>query len=68
MKATTGMAACWARTAPGHAAAAPPRSVMNSRRRTLQHGLPCGTRCTSYLMVRLLEMHPQCPWTGAEFF
>jgi hypothetical protein len=33
MKATTGMAACWARTAPGHAAAALPRSVMNSRRR-----------------------------------
>jgi hypothetical protein len=25
---------CWARAASGHAAAAPPRSVMNSRRRT----------------------------------
>jgi len=28
----TGVACCWARAATGHAAAAPPRSVMNSRR------------------------------------
>jgi hypothetical protein len=31
---TTGVAGCCARTARGHAAAAPPRSVMNSRRFT----------------------------------
>jgi hypothetical protein len=32
MSPTTGIAGCYARTASGHAAAAPPSSVMNSRR------------------------------------
>jgi hypothetical protein len=34
MKPTTGIAVCCARAASGHAAAAPPRNVINSRRFT----------------------------------
>ena len=40
MKPTTGIAGCCARAVGGHAAAAPPSSVMNSRRFTAQY-LPC---------------------------
>jgi hypothetical protein len=37
---TTGIAGCCARAASGHAAAAPPTKVMNSRRLTSSTGLP----------------------------
>jgi hypothetical protein len=34
IKPTTGITSCWARIVIGHAAAAPPKTGMNSRRRT----------------------------------
>ena len=46
-KPITGIAACCARAASGHATAAPPSRVMNSRRLTSSMGSPSGTRWAS---------------------
>jgi hypothetical protein len=40
MNPTTGIAVCCARAASGHATAAPPSNVTNSRRLTWDIGLP----------------------------
>ena len=48
--------ACCARAASGHAAAAPPRSVMNSRR-----FIAAPVRLTRLQAQRLAPCEPQCP-------
>src|SRR5262249_28968742 len=66
-RATTGLEACCARAASGHAIAAPPSAVMNSRRPLSSMALPSGgrpSRSPAQVRGRLSRnVHPQKRYT-----
>ena len=56
----TGIAGCCARAASGHAAAAPPMSVMNSRRFMCGWPPPGKRKCSELAQKSLAVMCPAC--------